>query len=66
MSQEKDTVVNLIKNVEAQISNVDSNEIDLFAEDIEDRFNAKAVSSGATASSVGGTWGTISTICSFI
>ncbi len=63
MSKEQKNAKDLIDDLENQASN-EGNDGELFAEDMEDRFNAKAVSSGATASSVGGTWGTLSTVCS--
>lgn len=63
MSKEQKNAKDLIDDLENQASN-ESNDAELFAEDMEDRFNAKAVSSGATASSVTGTWGTLSTVCS--
>jgi len=39
-------------------------ELDLFSEELEDRFNAGTVSSASTASSLGGTYSTASTYCS--
>ena len=39
-------------------------EVDLFSDELEDRFNAGSVSTASSASSFGGTWGSASTYCS--
>ncbi len=44
----------------------DVENVDLFADELEDRFNAKDLSSVSTASTIGGCWGTASTACSLI
>jgi len=40
-------------------------ELDLFSEELEDRFNAGTVSTFSTASTLGGTYSTASTMCTF-
>lgn len=39
-------------------------DVELFSEELEDRFNAKSVSSASSASSAGSCYGSFSTFCS--
>ncbi len=41
-----------------------TDETDLFGEELEDRFNAKSVSSASSASTAGSCYGSFSTFCS--
>lgn len=41
-----------------------TSELDLFAEDMEDRFNAKIASTVSSASCAGSCWTTLSSACS--
>lgn len=62
MSQnEHDLNIDDIQPIETEDANA---ELELFAEDMEDRFNAKIASTISSASCIGGTWTTLSSGCS--
>lgn len=56
-------------NTDEAFDMVDAEEIDnsveLFSEDLEDRYNAKSGSSFGTASTSGSSWSSLSTFCTF-
>lgn len=63
MNEDKNKVNRMIDEANTPDA-TDVENVDLFADELEDRFNAKDLSTASTAASIGTCFGSVSTACS--